>query len=170
MPERYLIVDRLKLSYEGLFNADELYSLISQFFYEKGWDWYEKMNQTVATSSGKHIRMVFEPWKNVSDYHKLVVAIKLNIVDLKDIKVEHEGKTIRINQGTIRMIFDGYVISDRKSKWSQKPLYWFMGILFEKYFFRSHYQKAEAWIKSDVEDLHQKIKSYLNSFKYTYGR
>ena len=42
MPERYLVIDRLKLSYEGLFNADELYSLIAQFFYEKGWDWYEK--------------------------------------------------------------------------------------------------------------------------------
>ena len=170
MPERYLIVDRLKLSYEGLFNADELYSLISQFFYEKGWDWYEKMNQTVVTPSGKHIRMVFEPWKNVSDYHKLAVAIKLNIVDLKGLEVQHEGKSIRTNQGIVRMIFDGYVISDRKGKWAHKPLYWFMGILFEKYFFRHHYQKAEAWIKSDVEDLHQKIKSYLNSFKYTYGR
>ncbi len=170
MPERYLVIDRLKLSYEGLFNADELYSLIAQFFYEKGWDWYEKMNQSVATPSGKHIRMVLEPWKNISDYHKLVAAIKINIVDLKNTDVEYRGKTLRTNQGAVHVVIDGYVVSDRKGKWSEKPIYWFMGILFEKYFFHNHYQKAEIWIKSDIEELHQKIKSYLNSFKYTYGR
>ncbi|HLD79594.1 MAG TPA: hypothetical protein VJA18_03465 [Candidatus Nanoarchaeia archaeon] len=170
MPERYLVVDRLKLSYEGLFNADELYQLIAQFFYEKGWDWYEKMNQTIVTPAGKQVRIVFEPWKNISDYYKLAVSIRLNMIDVKEVSVEHEGKSIRTNQGTIRIIFDGFVVSDRKGKWSEKPIYWFASILFEKYFFRNHYGKAETWMKRDIENLHQKIKTYLNSFKYTYGR
>ena len=77
---------------------------------------------------------------------------------------------IKTNQGTLRMIIDGYIISDRKNKWSQKPFYWFLSILFEKYFFKEHYGKAERWIKSDVEDLHSKIKTYLNSFTHAYGR
>ena len=49
MVERVLIVDHLKFSYEGLFNASELYSLISGWFFEKGWDWYEKMNDEIIT-------------------------------------------------------------------------------------------------------------------------
>ena len=36
----------------------------------------------------------------------------------------------------------------------------------DKYFFNHHYLKAERWIESDVEDLHQKIKTYMNSFNY----
>ncbi|MEK6905624.1 MAG: hypothetical protein AABX24_04450, partial [Nanoarchaeota archaeon] len=79
MAERYLVIDRLKLSYEGLFNADELHELISSFFYEKGYDWYEKMNQVIVTPSGKQIHMILEPWKNITDYYKLIVSIKINI-------------------------------------------------------------------------------------------
>lgn len=170
MAERYLVIDRLKLSYEGLFNADELHELISSFFYEKGYDWYEKMNQVIVTPSGKQIRMILEPWKNITDYYKLIVSIKINIADLKDADVKIGNSTIKTNQGTLHVIFDGFVISDRKNKWSQKPVYWFMSILFEKYFFKEHYQKAETWVRDDVDSLHQKIKTYLNSFTNAYGR
>lgn len=170
MVERYLVVDRLKLSYEGLFNADELHALISTYFYEKGYDWYEKMNQVIVTPSGKQIRMILEPWKNISDYYKLIISIKIDLADLKEVTVQSNNAAVKTNQGTLRMVFDGFIISDRKNKWSQKPLYWLMSILFEKYFFKEHYQKAETWVKSDVEDLHNKIKTYLNSFTHAYRR
>ena len=45
--------------------------------------------------------MVLEPWKNISDYHKLVAAIKINIVDLKNTDVEYRGKTLRTNQSIV---------------------------------------------------------------------
>ena len=170
MVERYLVVDRLKLSYEGLFNLDELHNLISSFFYEKGYDWYEKMNQVIVTPQGRQMHIILEPWKNISDYYKLIVSIKINVADLKEVEVQADKSVIRTGQGSLRMIFDGYVISDRKNKWGEKPLYWFMSMMFEKYFFKEHYQKAETWLKSDVEDLHNKIKSYLNSFTHAYGR
>ncbi len=170
MVERYLVIDRLKLTYEGLFNVDELHNLISSFFYEKGYDWYEKMNQVMVTPSGKQMQIILEPWKNISEYYKLIVSIKINIIDLKDAEVRMGNSVLKTNQGTLRMVFDGHVISDRKSKWSQKPLYWFLSILFEKYLFKEHYGKAERWLKNDVEDLHSKIKTYLNSFTHAYGR
>ena len=170
MVERYLVIDRLKLTYEGLFNFDELHNLISSFFYEKGYDWYEKMNQVMVTPSGKQMHIILEPWKNISEYYRLIVSIKINIIDLKDAEARMGNSVLKTSQGTLRMVFDGYVISDRKSKWSRKPLYWFLSILFEKYFFKEHYGKAERWLKSDVEDLHSKIKTYLNSFTHAYGR
>ena len=170
MVERYLIVDRLKLTHEGLFNFDELHNLISSFFYEKGYDWYEKMNQVIVTPSGKQMHIILEPWKNISDYYKLIISIKINVADLKEVDVQADKSVIRTGQGTLRMIFDGYVISDRKNKWGEKPLYWYLSMLFEKYFFKEHYHKAETWVKADVEDLHYKIKSYLNSFTHAYGR
>ncbi len=170
MTERHLVIDRLKLSYEGLFNADELYSVIANFFYEKGYDWFEKLNESVITPSGKQIRLVFEPWKNITDYYKLIIRIRVNISDLKELGVEHEGKTLRVNQGAIKVIIDGYVLSDRKGKWNKMPVYWFLSQIMEKYFFREHYQKSEDWVKADIESLHQQIKTYLNTFKYTYGR
>lgn len=170
MAERHLIIDHLKLSYEGLFNADELYNVVSTFFFERGWDWYEKINEAHITTTGKQVRIVFEPWKVISDYYEISVSIKLHLNDVKDIEVKQGDNFLRVNQGEIKMTFDGYVKSDRENNWSEKPFNWFISIILEKYFFKNHYQKAENWIKNDVEDLHQEIKTYLNTFKYTYGK
>ncbi len=170
MAERRLVVDHLKLKYEGLFNLTELYNLISTWFYDKGWDWYERINQELITEEGKQVRIILEPWKNVSDYYKLAVSIKLHFTDVQDVEVNFQGRDLRLNKGLIHITFDGYVISDRKGQWQDSVFKWFLSIIADKYFFRNHFSKFEAWIKSDVEDLHDKIKSYLNLFGYSYRK
>lgn len=170
MAERNLVIDHLKFSYEGLMNAGEIYNIISSFFWEKQWDWGEKMNQEQTMPSGRQIKLVLEPFKNISDYYKLGMTIKINFTDLKEMEIDQEGQTLKLDYGLLRMTIDGYVISDRKNKWSNKPLYWFISILADKYFFRNHFSKFETWIKSDVEELLNKIKNYLNVYKYTYQK
>jgi len=168
MPERHLVIDHLKFGYEGLFNAGELFSIISSFFFEKGYDWYEKVNEEQVTPAGKQIHIVVFPWKNVSDYYRIMVKVTLNITDLKEVEVEQQGQSLRMGQGVLRMTTDAYVMSDRKGKWSGSTLKWFFMIMTEKYFYRDHLAKFETWVKSDVEDLMHKIKTYLNTNKYNY--
>ena len=67
MSEKFLIIDHLKLSYEGLFNAAELYNVISSFFFGKGWDWHEKLNMERVTPDGRQIYQNFYPWKSITD-------------------------------------------------------------------------------------------------------
>src|SRR3989338_4003636 len=105
MGERRLVVDHLKFSYEGLFNLSELYTVISSWFFEKGWDWMEKMNQEQITSEGKQIRIILEPWKSSSEFYRISMIIKLNMIDVKDVEVEHKGEILRLNQGLVRMTF-----------------------------------------------------------------
>ena len=71
MSDRALVIDHLKFSYEGIFNATEFYALIPEFFYNRNWDWHEKLNEEIITQKGKQIKLVFEPWKSVSDYYKM---------------------------------------------------------------------------------------------------
>ncbi len=174
MAERHLIVDHLKFSYEGLFNTSEVYNIIASFFYERGWDYHEKLNQEIITPNGKQIKIIFLPWKNISDYYKLQIMIKTNFIDIKEVEVEHDAVNLKINQGLIRITIDGYIISDRKNAWSLDPkdkksvFHWLFAMIMEKYFFRNHFAKFETWVKSDVDDLLNKIKSYLNTYKYSY--
>ncbi len=166
--ERFLIIDHLKFSYEGLFNLAEFYNIISGFFYDKGWDWYEKLNREIVTPEGKQILIILQPWKNISDYYRLMASIKIIFSDVKEVEVSHQGQALKLNQGNVRITFDGYVVVDRKGKWEGKPGYWFLSLISQRYFFREHFAKAEAWIKSDIDDLYHKIKNYLNVFKYSY--
>ncbi|MBT6774573.1 hypothetical protein HOA91_04330 [Candidatus Woesearchaeota archaeon] len=168
MADKNIVIDHLKFSYEGLFNATELHALIAEFFYSRGWDWHQKMNEELITPEGKQIKIVFEPWKNISDYYKIKTKIKLNLTDLKDVEIEHEKETLKLNQGLIRMTFDAYVFNDRKDVWAKKPFYWFLTVIFDKYFFKSNYDKSEHWVKHDIDELLYKIKSFLNTYKYMY--
>ncbi len=166
MTERTLVVDQTKLAYEGLFDLAELYRLIDSWFYERGWDKYEHINQEIQTGSGRQIRLVLEPWKCISDYFKLIIRIKANFRDVKEVEIEKDGKKIRLNQGEIKIIFDGYVVSDRQGKWNDKPFWWFLSIIFNKFIFKEQFNRAERWLLSDLDDLHQRIKSFLNIYKY----
>ncbi|MBI2151942.1 hypothetical protein HYU21_04410 [Candidatus Woesearchaeota archaeon] len=163
MSEKFLIIDHLKLGYKGLFNAAELYNVIASWFFGKGWDWKEAVNMERVTPEGIQIHQVHEPWKSVSDYYKIYMRITLNMIDVKEVEVEFEGKTLRLNQGEVRMTIDGYVVADRNNFWTEQPFLWFFTIISQKYFFKNHFQKFEAWIKGDVEDLHDRVKNYLNT-------
>ena len=166
MAEKHLIVDQLKFGYEGLFDVKELYRLIDSWFYEKGWDKYEHTNQEQITPEGRQIRIVLEPWKSITDYYKIIIRIKAILTDVKDVEIEKEGATIKINQGIVRIIFDGYVLTDRKNRWTSTPFMWFLHIIFNKYIFKQHFNKAERWLKSDLDDIYQKIKTLFNVYKY----
>lgn len=168
MAEKYLVIDHLKFSYEGLFNLAEIYNLISSYFFEKGWDWYEKLNEEQVTSEGKQVRLILEPFKSASDYYKLTMRLKINFTDVKEVEVQHEKEILHLNQGLLRMTIDASIICDRKNKWKDKPLMWFMSVLRDRYLYKQHYAKFETWLKSDVDELYNKIKNYLNVFKYTY--
>jgi hypothetical protein len=168
--ERDLVVDHLKFGYEGLFNAGEVFSLVQTFFFDKGYDYYEKMNQEVVTPQGKQIKIIIEPWKCTSEHSKMSMRIKINMVDVKEVDIEKAGEKLRLNHGVLRITFDAYVFSDRKGQWTNRPLNWFFLILMEKYFYRFHTARFETWIKSDVDDLHNRIKDYLNVFKYSYQK
>jgi len=168
MPERNLIVDQLKLSYDGLFDLSELYNLINSWFYEKGWDKHERINQEQVTAEGRQIRLLLEPWKSISDHFKLIIRIKLNFNDVKDVEVEKEELKVKINQGEIKMIIDGFILTDRRGLWKDKPFLWFLVIIFNKYFFKQNYTKAQRWVISDIDDLYQRIKTFLNVYKYQY--
>lgn len=169
MAERSLVINRLKYSYEGLFDASEFYNLISSYFYERGWEWYEKMNEEQVTPSGKQIRLVLRPWKDVSDYHKAEIKMKINLINIKEVEVEQSGQQLQLNQGIIKITTDAYILSDRKDKWTitEKPFYWFLALVMERYFYRNYLTKFNNWLKSDVDDLFIRIKMYLNNYKYT---
>ena len=61
MAERRLVVDHLRLKYEGLFNATELYKLIDKWLNEKAYDKRELRNQENVRPDGKYVELILMP-------------------------------------------------------------------------------------------------------------
>ncbi len=170
MPEQTFVIDQLKFSYEGLFSISEVFNMVVGFFKERKYDWYEKVNQEQITPYGKQVRYVFEPWKSITDYYKIIVRMKIHFTDVKDVEVEHEGKVLHLQQGLVHIIIDAYVISDAGGAWASKPFYWLLVLLRDNYFHSQYYNKATRWVEKDVELLHKEIKNYFNVFNYSFNR
>ncbi|MBW3015626.1 hypothetical protein KY330_04350 [Candidatus Woesearchaeota archaeon] len=166
MSEKKLVVDQLTFSYSGLFDIHELYSLIDSFLKEKGYDKYEKKNISQVTPSGKHMELELRPWKMISDYVKLWMKITVFMTNVKDVEIEKEGVKVKLNQGNIQIVFDGYIETDYENRWANNMIFVFFRTLVDKYVIKSYLRSFEGEVTEDIHQLFTEVKSFLNLYRY----
>lgn len=164
--EKKSVVDKLRLTYEGIFSLEELYKLIDTFIREKGYDKRERIAQEKITPEGKFIHLDIEPWKKYTDYVKSEIRLKVYITDMKDVEIERDGVKMKMNQGKIQMVFDGYLSTDYENRWESKPIFFFIRTIFDKYIYRIYTDKYEGHVVEDINQLHAMIKSFLNLYRF----
>lgn len=167
MAERKIIVDKLRLTYEGLFSVSELFKLIDIYFREKGYDKRERLNHEKVTPEGKLIILEIQPWKKYTDYVKSEIKIRIVMSNIKEVEVEREGVKIKLNQGKVQIVFDGHLTTDYENRWESKPFFYFLRTIFDKYIYRIYTDKYEGHVIEDVNQIHDRIKGFLNLYRYT---
>ena len=166
MAEKKLVIDQLKLTYEGLFDLNAFYRLVDSWFYEKQYDKHELRNYEQVLPTGKDVELELLPWKKTTTYFKNIIRMRIKFLNVKDVEIEKEGVKLNINQGTIRMIIDGYLESDYEGWWEDRPMFYFIRTLFDKYIYKSQFDKYQGWLIHDIQDLHSRIQKFLNLYKY----
>jgi len=169
MAERRLVVDHMTLAYDGLFDLHELYTLINQWLKDKGFDLREQRNQEHIKPSGKYIEVEELPWKKITDYARHVIRLNIRIVNMKDVVVEEDNKRMKLNQGRISIVMDGYLDTDYEDRWESKPFYFFIRTIFDKFIYRTYSTQYEELLVENCLQLHAAIKSFLNLYQYEYG-
>lgn len=166
MAERRLIVDKERVTYEGLFSIKEVHDIIVSWIKEKGYWPVEKKHTEGVKGEGKHIDIEMWPYKKVTDYAKHIIVIRLMATDVKDVVVEIEGKKKKLNQGKLQIVFDAYLETDYESAWETKAIFYVVRTIFEKYVYTPFLSGFERNLKNDVNHLKSQIKGYLNLFQY----
>jgi len=166
MAEKKLVVDQLKLTYEGLFDLNGFYRAIAAWFYEKQYDWLEHRNYEQVLPSGKDIEIELRPWKKTTLYFKNIIRLRMRFLDVKEVEIEKEGVKININQGTVRIIVDGYLETDYEGWWEAKPMFYFIRTLFDKYIYKKEFNEYQGWLIHDIQDLHSRMQKFLNLYRY----
>jgi len=167
MSERDTVVNKFRLTYSGLFSVLDFYTMIDEYFEDKGYDKREKKNAERVTPEGKYIELHLEPWKKITDYAKSVIAVRIVMTDIKEVEVEKEGVKIKLNQGNIQMVFDAYLETDYEHRWEMKPMFFFLRTIFDKFVFKSYTVSFKNEIKADVDHLIVMIRSFLNLYRTT---
>lgn len=166
LAEKDYVVDKMKLTYEGLFSARELYNLITEWLEDRRYDKNEKKNYEAVEANGRYTEIWMEPWKTLTEYSKRFMRIRLIMSDVKDVEVDKDGVKVQMNQGKVHIVFDAWMQTDFENRWEGKPFYFFIRTAFNKYFFKPFTSSNMADIKADVNELYKRVSAYLNMQRY----
>ncbi len=166
MVEKKIVVYDLRLSYNGPLRIEEFYKEVEDWTKEKGMEKELKKKMEHVTSKGKEIEWTVECWKNVAEYAKVVVRLRAMFHDVKEVNTVIDGKKARINQANVLLIFDGILETELSERWEQKPLFYFIRALFDKFVWKFHTEKYFDVVYADTHDLHRRLKSFFSLYKY----
>ncbi|MGM5482800.1 MAG: hypothetical protein ACQESF_05030 [Nanobdellota archaeon] len=166
MAEKRLIVENLQVDYEGLFKLNDLYLVMEHWLKERGYDKNEKKNYEQVLKDGRDIMVEFWGDKKFSDYASGQIQIIIHVKKMKDIMVKKDGVEVPMNQGKIKITFNGYLFTDYMGKWEGKPLFYFLRMCFDRWIYSTNTNKFEGAVSEEVEHLYKTAKGHLNMYRY----
>lgn len=164
MVEKKVIVDGLRLSYNGSFDVIEFYKKVEDWIRENGLEKETKKKLEHVIPKGKKIEWFIECWKNVADYAKTVVRMRALLNNVREVEVMKEGSKIKLNQGDVLIILDAFLETDIEGRWQQKPWFFFLSSLFDKFIWRVK-EKFDEPLRRETNDLHKTLTDFFNSYK-----
>lgn len=168
MAEQEIVVDKERVDYEGIFSVAELYRLIDEWFLDKGYYRFEPRHVESAKPEGKFVELDLQPTKQLTDYAKSVLKIRVQLSNIKDVTVEGaEGVKQRLNQGKVHLVFTGVLETDYEGKWEGKPLFMFIRTVYDKYIYKTLTGGFQQTVRDDILQLKNNIAGFLNLHRYT---
>jgi len=166
MVEVNYLISKKKITYEGLFDAKELYKLMDQFWFHLGFDKSEKKHAESVKPEGKYIDIEVEYYKKESGYVQVRCAVRLIMQDLKEVEVKKEKAKVKLNKGRVQFIVDGYMETDWEGMWETKPLYYVIRTVLSKWVLGSVTGKFASQFKTQVGQFMNETKAFLNLYRY----
>jgi|FLOH01.1.fsa_nt_gi hypothetical protein len=166
MPETLTIIDGKNLTYSGLFDPKELYTVIDQHFQQHSFDKNEFKNSEHVYEDSKQLEMDLRPYKKLSDYVKVEIKIVIVGKNLKEVEIEQKGIKKKLFKGDLSVTFTSYLITDYEGSWEGKPFYYMIRMLVDKFVYKGYLHEAKKELIQITEEAHNEIRSYLNMHRF----
>ena len=161
-----LIVDHEKIDYSGPLEVTNLLRTIENFIWERGFDKRQEKDFEQNTERGKFIEWQIAPWKTITDYTRYIIKVRVLGYDIIKTDVVKNGKKMKVDDGRIIIVIDGFVEYDVESRWEQKPIFHFLRTLYDKFIFKAYTERFEQRLVHDINHLHDHIGKFLNIYRH----
>jgi len=162
MVEKKFVVYNLRLAYNGPIKIVDFYKEVEDWIRQKKMNKELKKKMERLTPKGKKLEWIVECWKKHASEVKEVIRLRSMFNDVKDIEVNRNGKRIKIQQADILILIDGILETDLSEKWEQKPMFFFIRAMVDKYIWKFHTEKYDGIVANDADDLHRTLQAFFN--------
>ena len=166
MSEMRIIVDHLKLEYNGLFDVKELFNFIDAWWMERGMEKRTTKNFEINSPKGKFIEWQSSTWKKINEYFRYILRVRILMYDLKKVEAMKDKQKVKMSEGKVILYFDGFIEEDLKHRWDETPMFIFFRTLWSKFIFKAYTDWFEHRLIYDVHHLYNAIEQYFNMYKH----
>lgn len=161
MSEKHTIKVGDTVTYTGLFDYNELFALINNFFEQAGYDKRIGNSTNNMSDDKKEVIVGLKIWKPISEYIKYNVSVNIS-AKYKDIEIRIDDKPRIVQDGKVTVSISGAVITDYQNSWEYKPEYFFLRTLFNKFIYKVKMTDWDGILKNQLNHLKAETSSYLN--------
>lgn len=166
MAEKHTIIAGDKVSYSGLFELKELFSLINSYFKQVGYDKRVITNSQQVFDNHKSVFVEFRPWKTLTDYVQFEIKLKIS-AEFEDVEIRVDDIPKIVQKGEVSCQFFAAVKTDYEKSWEQKAEYFFLRTLFNKFVYKTKMTEWDGMLKQQTAHLKAEISSFLNMNRFT---
>ncbi|MBI4439347.1 hypothetical protein HY638_00065 [Candidatus Woesearchaeota archaeon] len=155
----------VNLRYKGMWDMDELYKKMAEWFRSRKYNFYEKVYKHKAPSPfGKDRQYVWNAERREEDYYKFVIEIYMHTYDASDIEVQNPDGTSKImTKGRIWIEFKGHILFDYEKRFEESRFYANLRNFYNKYIIKKrveHILWDQLWYR-EVQKLYELVMDTL---------
>lgn len=161
-----IIVDHEKIDYSGTLKISDLFRMIENFLFERGFDKRQDKDFEHNTPTGKYIEWQISPWKKISDYARYIIKVRVLCYDMVKSDIIHNHKKAKVDNGRLIMVIDGFVEYDYDHRWEEKPILHFFRTIYDYFIHKAYTERFEHMIVHDINHLINHIEKFLNLYRH----
>jgi len=165
MSELRVVVDHLRLNYNGPFNANDLFNHINAFFNERGFDLMIDKEFEHNTKTGKKIEWQIKPWKRITDYARYWPKVRILISDYIKVDAVVNSKKVKVGRGRVVVYIDAYLELDEMNRWERIPIFQFLRTIYNTFIYKIYTERFEQRLNYDINHLYHTIEQFFNVYK-----
>ncbi len=161
MPERDYAGDTLEVGYSGVFDFDQLYKEMYQWFRKNGYNFRELDYKEYKEEGVQKLSVKWGAKKKLTDYVRSTIEVSLNLDGMHDVVVKNKKKM----SGGLNIRINGYLEKDYEDAWTHMKLAKFLREIFDHFFLGSKMKELQGVLLKDLGMFRSTIKSFLNMQK-----
>ena len=155
-------VTKSKLNYSGYFDFGDFYTLLWRTLKDLGYVVVEENYKRSVSGGGEEINISWSAFKNVDDYSRFKIGIRILILGLKKQEVKlPNGATVKKDKGNIFLTFSVSIQTDYLNKWETHPLLKFLKGFYDYYIYRKQIESLTSKVLEELGSLENEVKSYF---------
>ena len=152
---------KLKITRNGPISFEEFYLFLKGWVKKQNYSLKEKNYSDTFDKNKKTTNIGWEASKDIDDYNKFIINIKLSLKDY----TTHKKDDKTIMKGALTLDIDSQIKTDYEDKWTKGPFNVFLRSIYDKFITRTERQKLEKEIEENIRNLYSESKDFLGSLK-----